>query len=292
VKVLLTGCTGFVGKQVLAALRTSGAPVRALVRRGGRGAPAGVESIEIDDLFNAQPAELQRIVAGIDTVVHLAWYAEPGKYLSSDINITCLQGTLRLAEAFAMSGGRRFVGIGTCAEYDQSLGYLSASTPLNPTTLYGSAKASAFLTLKEFLPPRGVEFAWGRLFYLYGDGEDPRRLVPYIEKQLAAGEEALLTSGKQVRDFLDVVDAGALIARLALGSITGAVNICSGSPTTVRALAERVADRYDRRDLLRFGARHENAFDPQVSVGIPDERLRVPNEFSTSACGSLHGEEG
>ena len=49
---------------------------------------------------------------------------------------------------------------------------------------------------------------------------------------------------------------------------TGPVNICSELPVTVRELAERIADEYGRRDLLRFGARAENAFDPPVIVGI------------------------
>ena len=48
-----------------------------------------------------------------------------------------------------------------------------------------------------------------------------------------------------------------MIADAALGHVQGPVNICSGS-RTVRALAERIADEYGRRDLLRFGARPDN----------------------------------
>jgi dTDP-6-deoxy-L-talose 4-dehydrogenase (NAD+) len=72
-----------------------------------------------------------------------------------------------------------------------------------------------------------------------------------------------------VRDFLDVRDAGRMIADVALGTVTGPVNICSGVPTTVRQLAERIADEYGRRDLLRFGVRPDNLFDPPRVVGIP-----------------------
>jgi len=50
--------------------------------------------------------------------------------------------------------------------------------------------------------------AWCRLFYLHGEGEDARRLVPYLRAKLIAGEPAELTSGKQIRDYLDVRDAG------------------------------------------------------------------------------------
>jgi dTDP-6-deoxy-L-talose 4-dehydrogenase (NAD+) len=79
-----------------------------------------------------------------------------------------------------------------------------------------------------------------------------------------------LTSGAQIRDFMDVRDAGRMIADAALGTRQGAMNVCSGVPVTVRELAERVADEFGRRDLLRFGARADNLVDPPVVVGVRD----------------------
>src|SRR5690606_39479879 len=71
--------------------------------------------------------------------------------------------------------------------------------------------------------------------------------------RLAAGEPAELTSGTQVRDYLDVRAAGERIAAAALGMGEGATNICSGEGVTVGALAESIADEYGRRDLLQIG---------------------------------------
>lgn len=113
-----------------------------------------------------------------------------------------------------------------------------------------------------------MSFAWCRLFYLYGEGEDERRLVPYIRRQLGAGQQVLLTRGDQVRDFIDVKDAARMVVDVALGREEGAVNICSGEAVTVRQLAERIADEYGRRELLRFGARPENTFDLPRVVGV------------------------
>ena len=175
---------------------------------------------------------------------------------------------MRLAQGAAQAKVRRFVGIGTCFEYDLSVGHLSVETALQPSTPYAEAKAAAFTALSRSLPQQGVEFAWCRLFYLYGEGEDERRLVPYLRARLRAGEPAELTSGKQIRDYLDVRDAGRMIVEAALGTVQGPVNICSGIPTTIRQLAERIADEYGRRDLLRFGARPDNLVDPPCIVGV------------------------
>lgn len=277
--VLLTGATGFVGRQVLRALLQRGVSVSVVVRTGSTtrlqeaAQLAGI--IQSDDLFAEDSRWWVRTCEGVDTVVHAAWYAEPGKYLTSERNLDCLVGTLQLAKGAALSGMRRFVGVGTCFEYAQEEAPLSIGSRLHPLTPYAGAKAAAFLALAQSLPQQGVEFAWCRLFYLHGAGEDARRLVPYLRERLAAGRVAELTRGTQVRDFLDVAEAGRGIAETALSTLQGPTNICSGQPVTVRQLAERIADEYGRRDLLRFGARPDNLVDPPFMVGVPGQQAAL-----------------
>jgi nucleoside-diphosphate-sugar epimerase len=271
--IALTGATGFVGRQILRALLLQGSDVRVLLRDPTKLIDEAkhhrVEVFQTGDLFVESAARLALLLAGTETLIHAAWYAAPGKYLTSARNLDCLKGTLELARAFADVGGKRFVGIGSCAEYDLSAGVVSPDTALSPNTLYAACKASTFQVLRQLTSDLGISFAWCRLFYLYGEGEDDRRLVPYLRKQLAAGEEVLLTRGDQIRDFLDVREAGRVIADLALSEQQGAVNVCSGTGVTVRQLAESIADEFGRRDLLRFGVRPENLFDPQCVIGVP-----------------------
>jgi nucleoside-diphosphate-sugar epimerase len=270
--VLLTGATGFVGRQILQQLAGQNCRVRLVVREGKQGQVPRSTAIEdiiaTPDLFLENAAWWADACQAVDTLIHLAWYAEPGLYLQSPKNMECLAGTLRLADGASQTKVRRFVGIGTCFEYDFSAGLLTVDTPLKPSTPYAQAKAEAFAALSRSLPDQGVEFAWCRLFYLYGEGEDERRLVPYLRAKLMAGEPAELSSGKQIRDYLDVREAGRMIVEAALGTIQGPVNICSGKPITVRQLAEQIADDYGRRDLLRFGARLDNPVDPPCVVGV------------------------
>jgi nucleoside-diphosphate-sugar epimerase len=273
-KFLLTGATGFVGRQVVRALLKQGIQLRLVIRKGSQGLAPGLadncEIVETKDLFSESAEWWREQSEGIDTVVHLAWYAEPGEYLQSSKNMDCLVGSLNLARGAVQAGVNRLIGVGTCFEYDLSVGVLSIDTPLKPITPYADTKAALFLSLSHWLPMQSVEFAWCRLFYLYGEGEDSRRLVPYLRTKLEKGEPAELTSGKQIRDFLDVADAGRMIADVALSDQTGPVNICSGTPITVRQLAEQIADEYDRQDLLIFGARPDNLVDPPCVVGVPN----------------------
>lgn len=275
-KVMVTGSTGFVGRQVVLALGALKVDVVPVVRIGKEGLVEDVVSINhvvsTPDLFAEDEAWWARQCKGIDIIIHAAWYAEPGKYLQASLNMDCLIGSLNLVKGAVKAGVKRIVVIGTCFEYDFSGGVLSVETPLKPLTPYAAAKTALFFNLSQWLPSHSVQFAWCRLFYLYGEGENEQRLVPYIRKQIENGNSVELTSGKQIRDFLDVAEAGKMIADIALSNREGPFNVCSGIPTTVRQLAERVADEYGRRDLLMFGTRPDNLIDPLCVLGIPTNK--------------------
>ena len=270
--VLVTGATGFVGRHVLRALASLGLPTRVVIRDGTEArleVHRGMEGvITTPDLFAEDVQWWARVCDGIDSIIHAAWYAEPRQYLHSPKNMDCVLGTLQMARGAVMAGVRRVVGVGTCLEYDTRYGALSVDTPLHPRTPYAGAKVAAYTALAHWLPAQGVEFAWCRIFYLYGEGEDERRLVPYLRARLAAGQPAELIDGKQIRDFLDVQEAGRMIADVVIGAQQGAVNICSGVAITVREFAGRIAEEHGRRDLLRFAPGSQNLLDPSCVVGV------------------------
>ncbi|RCV90915.1 NAD-dependent epimerase/dehydratase family protein [Billgrantia montanilacus] len=274
-KVLVTGVTGFVGRQVMRALSSPAVKLVPVVREGKEDLVNTLPNVErvvtTADLFAEDVAWWTQQCQGVDVVVHVAWYAEPGKYLQASQNMDCLIGSLNLAKGASNAGVKRMVGVGTCFEYDLTCCILPVDTPLKPLTPYAASKAALYLNLSQWLPAQSIQFAWCRLFYLYGEGEDERRLVPYLRKQLEKGEPAELTSGRQIRDFLDVREAGKKIADIAQGGYVGPVNICSGVPITVRQLAQQIADEYGSRDLLKFGARPDNLVDPSCVLGIPNE---------------------
>jgi len=185
-------------------------------------------------------------------LLHLAWYAEPGAFWESPENARWLDASVRLLDAFAASGGRRAVVAGTCAEYDWSGDGVLAerSTPLAPRSAYGAAKNALRLAAEE-LP---FALGWGRVFFLYGPHEDPRRLVASVARSLLAGEPARTTDGRQLRDFLHVADAGDAFAALLDSGVEGAVNIGSGEGVAVAEVVERLAALTGRPDLVQLGA--------------------------------------
>ncbi|MEK9572444.1 MAG: NAD(P)-dependent oxidoreductase [Paracoccaceae bacterium] len=273
-KLLITGANGFVGQQVVRSLGVTESKLYVVLRKGALIDPLLSKRVEkiiyTDNLFAESVEWWADQCSGIDTIIHLAWYTKPGKYLNSNENIDCLLGSYHLAHGAKIAGVSRFVGVGTCAEYDLTYGTLSVDTPLKPETLYGSTKVALYHVLRDWYRGSSIEFAWCRLFYLYGEGEHPDRLVPYVKRQLLAGERVDLSNGTQIRDFIDVKIAGQMICSIAIGERVGAFNICSGVPKTVREMVLDIADEYSRPDLLNFGARDDNLTDLPIILGVPN----------------------
>lgn len=272
--ILLTGASGFVGRNIILALSKLNVKVILIVRKGKKDkiikTPNIVKIIKTEDIFKESIGWWKRHCKGIDIIIHAAWHVDSSKNLQSVKNIDCLIGSINMLSGAIKAGISRFVGIGTCIEYDLSKKFLSIDTPLNPKTLYSSSKVAFYYTLANTLPQKKIEFAWCRLFDLYGEGEDKRRLVSYIENQISKGKIAKLTSGNQIRDYLNVKKASKIITKIALSKQQGPINVCSGKPITIRKLATKIAAKYGRVDLLKFGLRKKNKMDATRIVGIPN----------------------
>lgn len=262
-RVLLTGASGFIGRHALDALIEQDHEVHAVARHAGP-AREGVTWHEADLLRPDTPAALVR-AAPTSHLLHLAWYAVPGSFWSAPENERWIDASLRLLRAFGEAGGRRAVMSGTCAEYAWEDDILSErATPLKPATLYGACKHATHVASAAVAEQLGVSFAWGRIFFLYGPGEDTARLVSGVARELLAGLQVPTTDGLQRRDFLHVQDVAGAFVALLRGEVTGPVNIASGEAPLVREIVTLIAEQAGGLERVRFDALPRRAGEPAV----------------------------
>jgi len=265
-RVLVTGSSGFLGRQIVAAL-------------AALGAEAVPPAEPRPDLLAGEARRALVADARADTLIHAAWVTQHGVFWESAENLDWVGASLDLLSAFAAAGGKRVVLVGSCAEYDWSRPTRTPwreTRPTRPASLYGAAKLGTWTVAAAFAAHAGLPPACARVFLPVGRHEAPGRLLPALIAALLGGTELCTGPAHLTRDLIDVRDAGEAIARLALSDTSGPVNIGSGRPTTLGELVQRAA--CGASHSIRVGARPLRAGEPVWMVADP-ARLRRATGF-------------
>jgi dTDP-6-deoxy-L-talose 4-dehydrogenase (NAD+) len=239
--VLVTGATGFIGRHTVTRLLQKGYRVTAVARDATRAMDMPwfdrVHFLACDihcpdtgpDLFGSQ-----------DAVMHLAWPGLPD-YKSFVHMEETLPADYRFLKKMICSGIKNLVVTGTCFEYGMQNGMLDENMPTCPTTPYGLAKDSLRKFLEMLRTEHPFAMKWARLFYTYGEGQNPGSLLAQLNGAIDRGDTVFnMSGGEQLRDYLPVEHiAEALVALMESAAFEGIVNVCSGRPVSVRRLVEQ-----------------------------------------------------
>jgi UDP-glucose 4-epimerase len=250
-RVLVTGGSGFVGRPLCEALLAAGVEVIA---------PSRAEA----DLRDPAAAAALATRLAPDVLVHLAWTTDAASYRDAADNDDWARASLALLEAAARAGAGRLVVSGSCAEYDLALAAgeaLREDAPTSAASAYGQAKNA----LRCAARAADLPLCWARLFFLYGPGEHPDRVVASVARTVLSGHDAPISPGTQRIDYIHVDDAAAALAQLALapGAVPAVVNVGSGSAVEVAELARMVATAAGAPELLKVGALAARAGEPE-----------------------------
>lgn len=244
-KLFVTGGTGFVGTHFLRKALAAGHELVALRRPGSQ--PRLPLDVEPQWLEGALDGDWTSALQGCDALVHLASHTPNPPYAPLD---ECLYwnvfAALKLAEQAKATGVRRYLIAGSCFEYGRSaerVKFVDTDTPLEPTLSYPISKAAATVAFDGFARLHGVLLKHVRLFQVYGEGEQAGRLWPSLREAALAGADFPMSSGEQLRDFVEVSDAAAqILAHLDFSnSVPGVPTvhfIASGQPLTLLDFAQ------------------------------------------------------
>lgn len=245
---MLTGGSGLIGKEAILPLLSKGYEVYALSSKNIRENRDGMHYIKCDLLkYNEVQQLCKRVKA--EYLLHFAWYTGDG-YLDAGINYDLKEASINLLKEFNNNGGRRAIFAGTCFEYKFKDMPLKETDELNPTTVYARCKNELREKAEQYCKENNLSFGWGRIFYVFGNRENGKRLTPYIINTLLLNKEALIKNGDLIKDYMYTKDIGNAFVKFLSGSIEGIVNICSGEGISLKDYASLIARKLNKENLL------------------------------------------
>lgn len=239
---LVTGATGFTGGHLARMLVGRGHQVRALVRDRSKAADleaAGVELVEGD---LRDPHALDRAVAGIDRVYHIAaMYRQAGLPADTYRAVNAL-AVRDIIEASARAGVKRVLHCSTVGVHgDVEHPPANEDAPLRPGDVYQNTKLEGECLAREAGQRLGIDVTIARPTGIYGPGD--RRLLKMF-RGVARGRFPMLGPGT-IYYHLTYIDDLCEGFRLCAEHPAGAGRtyiLAGGEVTTLNALVALVAE--------------------------------------------------
>jgi len=259
---LVTGGCGFIGSHLCEALLRAGHGVRVLddLSSGRReNLPPGAALIEGDI---SHPATMRAALEGVAGCFHLAAIASVERGMQDWLGShrTNQSGTITLFDAIrALAAPVPVVYASSAAVYGDAAALpIDEEAPKAPLSAYGADKYGCELHARVAGHAHGIPTLGLRFFNVYGPRQDPRApysgVISIFCDRLRRGEPVdLFGDGQQTRDFVFVEDVVAALLRAPTRATREApvFNVCSGEPTSVRALATLIAGLNGRQPDFR-----------------------------------------
>ena len=260
-KILVTGATGFIGKNLVESLKEKFEIYALILDEKEKNVIPQIDYILWKTFFDREN-EIKTLdgkkLGKIDTVIHLASYGvnpkdnDIDKMIESNINLT-----KDLISNLERVSCKNIIFTGSGFEYgDKGKIKLKENMELNPFSLYGATKVSAFLIGKKLCESLGINYINLRLFNIFGEYEGSNRLIPQIINNYLEGKELNFTAGNQVRDYLyikDIIEVYEMILEKNIYN-NETYNVCSSEEVTIKEFITKVANTIGiNKESLSFG---------------------------------------
>lgn len=269
-KILVTGCDGYIASGVIDELLRRGCSV---VGWGLGKTNKKSERYEEDEvnIFEAGVNEIRRTEA--DMLVHLAW--RNGFKHNEASHITDLPYHYKFISNVIAAGIPRVAVMGTMHEVGYYEGSINQDTPCNPTTPYGVAKNALRQLFIPMCNNAEVSGLWMRGYYLVSSDGRGNSIFSKIARAARSGDKAFpFTMGRSKYDFLPYEDFCRQTVDFLLSNTVGIVNICSGQPVSLAEQVENFISENNFDIKLKYGAFPDRDYDSPAIWGEPSKIVR------------------
>ena len=212
--------------------------------------------VKIIYLDIADIKELYKYISKVDICVHLAWNGtRADSRLDEDLQYRNYLSSIELYDVVKKLGCGTFLGIGSQAEYGVCNDLIKEDTLTNPNTAYGKYKLKSCNDIMTLCRTDGVRFIWGRVFSIYGKGDNENTLIMSTIRRMLKNEDINMTDGTQYWNYLYVEDLAKIIILLAENeSAQGVFNLASEDTRMLKDYIIEIKSILKSESKINFGA--------------------------------------
>lgn len=257
--VVVTGATSFIGIHLIKKLLQNNYKVYAVVRPNSKNIarlPKHSNMVMLEVELSNTKDILNYISGDIYAFYHLAWEGARVPYRDDKVmQEKNYQAAIDAFEVALSLNVKKFIGIGSQAEYGKFNGVVDESYPCNPLTEYGKSKYATYLTILKLASEKNIKFYWPRIFSAYGPYDYEKSLIMSCIDKMQKNESIDMTECTQNWDYIyidDIVEA--LIKFLDNDCENGAYNLASGNSRQLKLFVEEIKDVLQSKSIINYGA--------------------------------------
>ena len=255
-KIIITGANGFIGSNLARQFLKNGYDVHIIVRRSSD--LWRIEEImsEVNVFYVTRSSKVEFsdifLLVKPDFLIN-AIGADQKKNIKDEAStwLGNIDSLINITSALKNWPSTFLIQLGSSFEYGRSTlknNPLNEESACEPVSEYGITKLLATEYLKYLWTNRILRSACVRLFNVYGQYEDPERLIPDIVLKTLNGSKVVLKNPKVFRDFIHITDAVEAVKLIVAredhinDNKFEVLNVGSGEAHTVEDVANYIKD--------------------------------------------------
>ena len=276
-KFVVTGATGFIGREVVDILLKQGHYVYCVCRPNSPKVAVLPKDTNLSIVYAIMSdySTLSYLIPNADVMINMAWggITREGRD-NTDVQCDNIGHSLQAMDAAKAIGCKVFVETGSQAEYGIVNDIVTEDTPCSPFSDYGKAKLSLKEAAFKYAEEIGIKYLHLRIFSVYGENDHPWAMISSCTLKMLNNEDVELSDCQQQWNFLYVKDCAKQIVLLGewaydnMEAIHDVYNLASEDTRILQSYIEEMHALTDSSSKLLFGKvipQHLVSLNPDIS---------------------------